>query len=205
MLKIYHHLSFISAILAALGYLVFTIMAYFLYPLHYSPVSNWLSDLGNPVINTRGAILYNIGIILTGCLVAVFFVGLSVWVSNNKIQVIMLRLTQVFGIIGSICMIMSALFPINLYKIHSAWSSSLYILLSTSFIFSAAMLRYHPRVPRWLLVLGILTAVIVILTGFLPTVYVLEWIAVFLFLCYVTLLGIMTERMQIWLVGVHQP
>ncbi len=187
-------LCLITGILAVLCYLAFTILAYSRYPLPYSPTSNWLSDLGNPSINPQGAIFYNIGIISTALLLIAFFLGLSVWkIEGNRVQVIMLRLTQAFGILGAFCMILSAIFPINLFKIHSFWSSSLYIMLSTAFIFSVAMLRYHQKVPRWLLILGISIALMVILTSFFPNVYLLEWITVFLLLSYVALLGIETK------------
>jgi hypothetical membrane protein len=161
----------------------------------YSPMKNWLSDLGSVELNPDGAILYNIGIISTALFLIVFFLGLSVWkIEDNKGQIIMLRLTQAFGILGSFCMMMSAIYPINYYAIHSFWSTSLYVLLSTAFIFSAAALRYCQWVPRWLLILGISTAMMIILTSLFPTVYVLEWITVLLFLGYVTLLGIETKR-----------
>jgi hypothetical membrane protein len=190
-----NQVSFIFGILASAGYLLFTIFAYTSYPLPFSPMSNWLSDLGNPVTNPQGAVIYNLGIILTAAFLIVFFLGLSVWkIENLKAQIIMLRFTQVFGILGSFCMMMSGFFPINSYKTHSFWSTSLYILLSTAFIFSAAMLRYHPTVPRWLLLLGITTAVLVILSSFLLNVYILEWITVFTFLIYVTLLGMETKK-----------
>jgi hypothetical membrane protein len=187
--------SFIAGILASSGYLVFTFLAFVLYPLPYSPTTNWLSDLGNPNLNPQGAIFYNMGIISTSMFLIVFFLGLSVWkIEGNKVQLIMLRLTQAFGIMGAFCMMMSGIFPINLYTIHSFWSTSLYILLSTGFVFSAAMLRYHQGFPGWLLILGVSTAVMVILTSFFPTAYVLEWITVILFLLYVTFVGIETKR-----------
>ena len=195
-MKRYKYISFIGGILAVLCYLVFALLAFSRYPMPYSPMKNWLSDLGSVELNPDGAIFYNIGIISTALFLIVFFLGLSVWkIEDNKAQIIMLRLTQAFGILGSFCMMMSAIYPINLYAIHSFWSTSLYVLLSTAFIFSAAALRYHQRVPRWLLILGVSTTVMVILTSILQTVYVLEWITVLLFLSYVTLLGIETKGM----------
>lgn len=189
-----YQFSFIYGILASAGYIVFTFLAYARYPSPYSPLTNWLSDLGNPNLNPKGAIIYNFGIISTAGLLIVFFLGLSVWkIEGNRVQVIMLRLTQAFGILGALCMILSAIFPINLFTIHSFWSSSLYIMLSTAFIFSVAMLRYHQKVPRWLLILGVSIAPMVILTSLFPNVYLLEWITVFLLLSYVALLGIETK------------
>ena len=188
-------LSFLCGLLAPFVYLLFTVLAYLRYPSPYSPTSNWLSDLGNPEVNPLGALFYNTGIVLTALLLMGFFAGLAAWkVEDKRPQVIMLRLTQVSGIAGAFRMLMSGFFPINSFSIHSFWSTSLYILLSTSFVFSAAMLRYRPEVPRWLLGLGILTAVVVITTSFLQSLYVLEWITVLLFLCFVTILGIETKR-----------
>lgn len=195
-MKRYRHISFITAILACTGYLIFTLLAYLRYPLPYSPVNNWLSDLGNPDLNPGGAIFYNIGIISTGLFLMVFFEGLSAWrLRDRRAQVIMLWLAQAFGLIGAFCMIMSGIFPINLYQVHSFWSTSLYILLSTSFVFSSAMLRYHQDIEKGLLFLGVSTAVMVVLTSFFQTLYLLEWITVFLFLCYVLLLGLKTRKM----------
>jgi hypothetical membrane protein len=91
---------------------------------------------------------------------------------------------------------LSAVFPMNLLEIHKFWSTSLYIMLSTSFAFLAAALRYHKQVPRWLLILGLATAVIVIVTSFIPDIYVLEWITVAMFLSYVCLVGIQTKRVK---------
>ena len=189
------YISFIAGILVVVCYLAFALIAYSRYPMPYSPTMNWLSDLGNIEINPKGAIFYNAGIISTAFLLIVFFLGLSWWkIENKRIQIIMLRLTQTFGILGAFCMIMSALFPINLLEVHRIWSMSLYFMLATAFVFSAAALRYHPRVPRWLLILGISTAVMVNLTVFLPKAYLLEWITVLLFLGYVGSVGVQTRR-----------
>lgn len=189
--------SFIAGILIVLCYPAFALLAYSQYPLPYSPIRNWLSDLGNAIFNPRGAIYYNIGIISTALLLMVFFLGLSRWkIENKRVQRIMVLLTQAIGILGSFCMIMSAIFPINFLEVHSFWSASLYILLSTAFAFSVAAFRYHPKFPRWLLILGLSTPVMVILTSFLTNVFVLEWITVLLFLGYVCLAGGETKRLK---------
>lgn len=195
-MKQYPNISYIAGNLAVLCYLAFAFLAFIQYPMPFSPIKNWLSDLGNVILNPGGAAFYNIGIVLTALLLMMFFLGLSKWkIMNNKIQVIMLLLTQAFGILGSICMVMSALYPINFLETHSFWSTSLWILLSTGFVFSVAMLRYHQNIPGWLLILGISTALMVILTSFLPTIYALEWISLFLFLSYVSLVGLKTKNL----------
>jgi hypothetical membrane protein len=191
------HPSFICGLAACAGYLVFAILAYLHYPPDYSPWANWLSDLGNPVVNPGGAGLYNAGVILTAVLLVMFFLGLYSWkINGNRVQMIMLRLTQVFGILGSLSMLMSAVYPISQFSTHAFLSTMLYISLSTAFIFSAAMLRYHRNVPRWLLILGVSTAIIVLMTSIFQDVTVLEWITVFLYLGYVSMLSLETRMAE---------
>jgi hypothetical membrane protein len=195
-MKKYQSFSYIAGFLVVLCYLAFSLLAYSRYPLPFSPMKNWLSDLGSASLNPHGAILYNIGIITTALFLMLFFMGLSTWkIENKRVQIIMLRMAQAFGVLGSIGMIMSAIFPINFLEVHSFWSASLFIMLSTGFVFLAAALRYHPQVPRWLLVLGVSTAPIVILWSLLKSVYVLEWITLLMFLSYVCLVGIETKQL----------
>jgi hypothetical membrane protein len=190
------NLSLIASIVVVTGYLVFTLISFWQFPTAYSPIHNWLSDLGDVTQNPHGAIFYNIGIILTGLALIVVFIGLSCWKMKEKtVQVIMLRLSQGFGILGALCMVMSAIFPINLFAVHKIWSALLYIMLSTAFVFSSAALRYYPKVSRVLLVLGIITAGLVISTAFLTNVHILEWITVPIMLIYIRWLGTETKSL----------
>ena len=186
--------SFVTSLVAVLCYLTFALLAFAPYPLPYSPMRNWLSDLGNADLNPHGALFYNIGIVATGVVLLLFFLGLAQWkMRNNRIQNLMLRLTQGFGILGTLALVMSGFYPINFSSIHSFFSICLYILLGTAFGFSVAAIRYHPTCPRWLLILGALAALVDILSGVFHTVYVLEWVTVSLFLCYPVLLGAETN------------
>lgn len=196
-MKRHYTLSFVTALFAIVCYLAFALLAFSRYPLPYSPLSNWLSDLGNANLNPSGAFFYNIGIVATGGVVLLFFLGLSEWkMSNNRIQNLMLFVTQGCGILGALAMLMSGFFPINFFALHSFFSTSLYILLGTAFAFSVAALRYHRTCPRWLLIVGALTALVTMLYGFFHTVTALEWVTIALFLCYIGLLGAETNRLS---------
>jgi hypothetical protein len=193
------NLSFISSLSVVISYLVFAVLSLLSFPTSYSPVSNWLSDLGNSQLNPGGAIFYNTGIVLAGISLLIFFLGLSEWtMAGNKKQNIMLFLTRIFGILGSLSMVLSAIFPINLEGIHSFWSTSLYILIGTSFGFSVAALRYYVRYPRWMLILGIVVALEDMFWGMVMNIYIMEFITVILFLLYTLLLGIVTKRKAIY-------
>jgi hypothetical membrane protein len=185
--------SFIMAILIIVDYLIFTLISYMNFPTAFSPLTNWLSDLGSSVQNPHGANFYNIGIIFTGIILIFFFIGLSAWRHENKIQNIMLALTQISGILGGIAMIMSAIFPIITGDIHSFWSASIYIFLGTAFAFSAATLRYVSEVPRWMIILGILVALENFIWCTILNIFIMEWITVVLFLVYIFVLGYATR------------
>jgi hypothetical membrane protein len=196
-MKRHHTLSFVTSLFAIVCYLAFALLAFAHYPLPYSPVRNWLSDLGNANVNPQGALFYKIGIVATAVVLVPFFLGLSRWkLGNNRRQHLMLLLTQGLGILGALAMAMSGLYPINFLAFHSFFSNSLYILLGTAFAFSVAALRYYPTCPRWLLILGASTALVDLVYGAFHTVYVLEWITAALLLCYLGLLGAETQRLS---------
>ncbi len=182
--------SFLASWLVLICYLTFTLLAFARYALPYFPMQNWLSDLGSSKLNPDGAIFYNTGIILTGLLLALFFLGLSrLSIAGKRVQNSMVRITQGFGLAGAFSMVMSAVYPIQFFTMHSFWSAALYILLGTAFGFSVSALRYDPKVPRWLLALGILTALSAMLMGIFQTITLIEWVTVPLFLVYTLLLG----------------
>jgi hypothetical membrane protein len=178
-------------------YLVFTILAFLRYPTNYSPAANWLSDLGSRVLNPTGAVFYNTGILLTGLLVFLFFVGLSgVRIAGNRTQQTMLYLTQGFGVLGAVSIVMSGLYPIDLGRAHGFWSIALYVMLGTAFAFSVAALRYHQSWPRWLLALGVVVAMVDILSGVYGSSCLFEWVTVALLLLYVSSVALAVSALR---------
>jgi hypothetical membrane protein len=77
--------SSVASLLVLLSYAVFALLALARYPLPYSALTNWLSDLDSVALNPGGAIFYNLGLVLTAVLLAVFFVGLaSLKIANRR-------------------------------------------------------------------------------------------------------------------------
>ena len=181
----------LSSILVLLSYSICTLLAFFNYRLPYSPLKNWLSDLGNKVLNPNGAIIYNTGIVLTAACLLLFFLGFSALKnSKNRIQNLMIILTQSCGILGCVSMALSAFYSIDTPAPHSLFSAIMRISIGTAFAFSVAALRYNPKVPKWLLILGVLTTLTNLLVSVLfNSIQVLEWPTIFLFLAYVVSVG----------------
>jgi len=190
-------LNIVLGLFVVICYVTCTILAFTRFPLPYSPFNNWLSDLGNPDVNPTGAGFYNAGIVLAGLALMLFFLRLTEWrMANNRIQHIMTLLTTMFGCVGSLAMIMTAIYPINRPSQHSFWSMILYILFGTAFAFSVAAMRYYVSYPRWLLIFGVIVAVVDMVSQiFFTDVQISEWIVVPLLLGYCLLLGIGIERL----------
>ena len=85
-MKRHYSLSFVTGMFGVVCYLAFALLAFSRYPLPYSPMSNWLSDLGNANLNPSGAFFYNIGIVATGGVVLLFFLGLSEWKMEKNLR-----------------------------------------------------------------------------------------------------------------------
>ena len=188
-----------AALVATGTYLTFTFLAYDRYPLRFTPGQNWLSDLGNAIDNPGGAAFYNVGVIITALLQAAWFAGLVQWVlERNMVQKRLLAISLASGLLCSVALVMSAVYPIHLAAVHSFWSKLHFSLSGIAFGFSAAALRYHPAVTRRVLFLGVLAS----LTPFLMftlgqgKVYWMEWAAVGAFILYILAVGRQSQKLN---------
>ncbi len=185
--------SFFSGILIPLGYVVFSLLALINYAGDFSPLNNWLSDLGSQGLNPAGWGYYNAGIILTGVLLQFFFWGLTVWKLRwNRKQNLMVTFSSIAGSLGGLSMILSAVFPIDKIEIHSFFSAALYILIGSAFVFISLAFLYLPKFPRWMSVLGFIIAIVDLLWSVFLNTYLMEFFVVGCFLLFCLLLGLQT-------------
>ena len=185
-------LCFYSGLLAAVIYILSAVLAYSRYPLPFSPMQNWLSDLGNEIDNPQGAIFYKAGVILTALLQTLWFVGLSQWrVERITAPKRLLLVAQFAGLLASFALIMSALNPINMSEVHSFWSRIHFMFSGIGFGFSVTALRYHPHFSNGILYFGIGSAILPFLMFTLGKgkTYWMEWMAVGLFIFYILAVG----------------
>jgi hypothetical membrane protein len=76
-----------AAGLAAIGcYMAFAAAAYLLDPSPFGPADNWLSDLGSSTHNPTGALVYNVGVGLTGLALVGFFWGFADWAEGARLR-----------------------------------------------------------------------------------------------------------------------
>ena len=130
-----YSLSSITGLIAVIVFSVFTFISLALYPMPYNPLYNWVSNLGNINLNPVGSYFFNVGCIITGLLLIVFFGGLFTWNPDKTMSRILLILGMVLGIVASISLIMVGVYPETDIQQHLIAAASVFILLLTIIIY----------------------------------------------------------------------
>jgi hypothetical membrane protein len=186
--------SSVSGVAVIILYCVFTFSSWASYPKAYSPAANWLSDLGNSSYNPNGAVLYNLGCILTGIALFPFFIGLYSWYTEEKTRRRALMATQIIGSGAAFALIMIGVFSEDSGWLHHLWSRVFFLLNLVVLVAVGLALFTHPRYIRAVAYYGFGAAFINLMLVFLPETPLLEWFTVFSALGYVGLLSCNTAK-----------
>jgi hypothetical protein len=180
-----------AGIAAAIVYLIFALVAFLKYPGAYGPLTNWLSDLGNPLANPSGAIFYRLGCVLSGAALILFYLKLGIWNTGSKKTRVLLTVVQCTGVFSAVCLIITGIFPLGTSTgIHSLWSMMLYISLGFFLTFSATALMKNPAFKRGFGYYAFLTAAVNFVFGaILHELFWAEWISVGMFIAYVLMIA----------------
>jgi hypothetical membrane protein len=184
------NLAFAGGMGAIAAYLVGAGVSWWLYPDRFTPLRNWLSDLGNYRRNPDGAVFYNIGCVLTALALLVFVVGLSSWRSGALRERALIVGSQLTGFASVVSLAGIGVYSedrIHQHMVYSNWffaSFPLFIVL-----LSSGIIR-HPRTHKSVAALGF--AVVLLGLAFhmvFPRSRPLEWVTELGFLMYVGLLA----------------
>ena len=180
-----------AGIAAVAVYLILALVAFLKYPGAYGPLTNWLSDLGNPLANPSGAIFYRLGCMLSGAALVLFYLKLGIWNPGSKRTRVLLTVAQCTGVFSAVCLIITGVFPLGTStEIHSLWSMMLYISLGFFLTFSATALMKNPAFKKGFGYYAFLTAAVNFVFGaILHEVFWAEWISVGMFIVYVLMIA----------------
>jgi hypothetical protein len=180
-----------AGIAAVAVYLIFAVVAFLKYPGAYGPLTNWLSDLGNPLANPSGAIFYRLGCILSGAALILFYLKLGIWNPGSKRTRALLTVAQCTGVFSAVSLIITGIFPLGTSTgIHSLWSMMLYISLGFFLTFSATALMKNPAFKKGFGYYAFLTAAVNFVFGaILHEIFWAEWISVSMFIAYALMIA----------------
>jgi hypothetical protein len=187
-------------VVSAAIYILFATTAYLYYPTTYSPLNNWLSDLGNPTANPTGAIFYELAGTLTSICLVPFLIGVNAWNTGDRKVKIFLTVSQITGLIAAASFFMTAIFPLGVNnEVHSFFSIMIFVFFGFFEVFSASGLRRKVAAPRWLVYSGFATAFasfgIGVFSFFNHDFFLGEWITVGLLIFYVLALAANLKRL----------
>jgi len=180
-----------AGIAAVVVYLIFALVAFLKYPGAYGPLTNWLSDLGNPLANPSGAIFYRLGCVLSGAALILFYLKLGIWNPGSRKTRVLLTVAQCTAVFSAVSLIITGIFPLGTAtEIHSLWSMMLYISLGFFLTFSATALMKNPAFKKGFGYYAFLTAAVNFVFGaILHEMFWAEWISVGMFIAYVLMVA----------------
>ena len=185
-------LSIFSGLSIVIVYVAFLTISYALHPSGFSPIDNWLSDLGKYSVNTNGAIYYNAGCILTGIFLALFAAVLQIKGSMKKWQHIFIIISQLSGIVAGFGLVMTAIFSIDQLQLHSTWGIVMKFGLVYFITFLSVALIPKPRFYRIIGIFGLANVAIEMIYNLAANTPIMEWISIFGALAFVAVFTIFT-------------
>ena len=198
-----------------LAFIIFsgcTLISMLFYPHSFSPLYNWLSNLGNYYLNPAGAIFFNMGCILTGIILIPFSLNLYRWKPGLRYQRIFLILAIIIGVFASLSLVGVGVFS-QTHEYHVLVASGVFVSIFILITSLSIALFKHPKFMRIVMYWGlfaILSDVIFILVigisrfhtslvDLHPTVPVpgLEWSAVYASLIWIAALSYNMHKKQL--------
>ena len=160
-------------------YIVFTAISIGMFPGPFSPVLNWLSDLGNVKYNPDGAIFFNTGCLLTSLVLVAFFSGYSYWNLTSRNKNLLLVACKAFGFFDAFTLAMLGIYTETSFDMHNIFAFMFFYGNMGFMIVTSITLLFHTRSFKGVSIYGFLVAAISVVFLVLPVILrVIEWIIV---------------------------
>jgi hypothetical protein len=169
--------------------------AYAVYPWAFSPMTNWISDLGNRLVSPVGSVLFRIDMVIVGVGLAAFFLGLRALTHGQRLGIkLLIGLGQVGGFVGSFAIVMTGIYSVDQFRAHALWASIMFISLAVTVMFIGWGLYFHPRMPSSLAAFAFAVCAMDVIS-IVDRSHWLEWVAVPLLLVFVAQLSYGTWKL----------
>ncbi|OPY26038.1 MAG: hypothetical protein A4E28_02752 [Methanocella sp. PtaU1.Bin125] len=186
--------SSVIALIATVFFCGFLLMSIVSYPPGFSPLKNWMSDLGNPGLNPAGYAYFNWADGVTGLLLIGFYLGLSRWLHLGIVNKTLLAAAMACGIFSGIALAGVGYFNESFDPEHFIVSVLFFLSSTLAILLATLALRGNPGFSRATAWAGYLTAAVGVVFAIqrptIESITILEWISVFLMLLWAALISI---------------
>jgi len=191
-----------TGIAVAATYIKLTVISITRYPLPFSPLNDFLSQLGSSTLNPAGAIYYNLAVILGGTTALLFYRELNRWYTEKSGEQLPRYTTSLFTL-NALAVALSGVFPESTnYPLHVAASYMIFITFIPILLQVNKALQQLPDYPKPICIYGYIVAainailLISVTAEFMGTGpgigSIMEWLAVFTYLGWITALALNT-------------
>ena len=187
-------LAFASGLAAIVLYVVCTAISWSFYPEAFGPLTHWLSYLGDPVRNPRGAVFYNAGCVLTGAALLLFVIGLGRWQRQGARSKSLIA-AQLVGLASAFFLVMLGFHSQERLKEHMYYSNRFFISFPVFITLLSSALYAQPYSKKGLAAVGFaVVAIGLAFHGLFPVNRPMEWITELSFMVYVALVAWTTQK-----------
>ena len=192
-------LATIAGGLVIILFCIFTLASAARYPGPFSPMDNWLSDLGAVAKNPLGYMYFDMGCIVTGVCLLLLMAGMDAWRSEDNREKLLLAAGRACGTASAFALMLIGVFDEGT-PYHAFLAIAFFMLLFLLLAITNISIWKHPAYNRWIGYYAV--AVIVIDLAFMYTFYAYEhapaweWLAVFSGLLWVALLAFNTIKLE---------
>jgi hypothetical membrane protein len=189
------NLAFAGGMGAIVVYLVGAGVSWWLYPDRFTPLRNWLSDLGNYRRNPDGAVFYNIGCVLTALALLVFVIGLSSWRSGALRERALIAGSQLTGFASVVSLAGLGVYSEDRIRQHMVYSNWFFASFPLFIVLLSSGIIKHPRIQKNVAESGFAVVLLgLVFHVVFPRSRPLEWVTELGFLNYVGLLAANSRR-----------
>jgi hypothetical protein len=149
-----------------------------------------LSDLGNYSLNPSGAAFYDIGVFLTGILIAAFALGYLRWCDGLRRRGrVILGIGVASGMAAGASLVSTGFFPLPMPQ-HGFLGMLFQIKMGDFIVFSTAALLRHPRFIRPIAFVAAASAIADLNFSVFNNTPIFEWLDIGLFLVYAAMMAL---------------
>ncbi len=192
-------LAAIGGALAILLFCAFTLASAARYPGPFSPLDNWLSDLGTASKNPLGYAYFNMGCILTAASLLLLMAGMGAWLNEDKRNKGLLALSRACGALSAVSLVLVGAFDEDT-PYHTMVSVAFFVLMTLFLLLANVALWKHPAYGRWIGYCGVAAIAVGVVFGLTFFAFdgspALEWLSVFSGLGWAGLFAYNTARLD---------